>query len=332
MSLFSVGARQALPLALVTAMLATTPAAAQSAQPAPTRAPSTEPSQVQADTLFAEGRELLEKGKFPEACAKLARSEELSPAVGTLLNLAYCYEQLGKLRSAMDAYVEAETLATAAGESKRAAFAKERHAAVEPRAPKLVVRVMAPEAPGLEIKRNGLTLAKADLDHPVAVDPQDYVITATAPGHTPWKGALVVRGEGAVVTLIVPPLEAAAPAQPPPGAQGTVIGARRLAALGLGVVSAVAIGAGIGVGIAAKSRHDDASSHCDPTGCDETGAAIQHGAVVQGNVATGLVVFGALSGVAGIYLWLVGAPEARRPARSVRVDVSPFGAALGGRF
>ncbi|MEA2752751.1 MAG: hypothetical protein QOI41_6894, partial [Myxococcales bacterium] len=42
-------------------------------------------SQPQADALFAEGRELLEKGKYPEACAKLARSEELAPAVGTLL-------------------------------------------------------------------------------------------------------------------------------------------------------------------------------------------------------------------------------------------------------
>ena len=76
-------------------------------------------NRVEFDTLFAEGRELLEKGKYPEAGAKLSRSEELAPAVGTLLNLAYCYEQLGKLRSAMEAYLEAERLANVAGEAKR---------------------------------------------------------------------------------------------------------------------------------------------------------------------------------------------------------------------
>ena len=104
---------------------------------------STSPLQQQADTLFAEGRELLEKGKFPEACAKLARSAELSAAVGTLTNLGYCNEQIGKLRSAMNAYAEAETLATAVGDTKRAAFARERLAAVEPKAPKLVLRLVA---------------------------------------------------------------------------------------------------------------------------------------------------------------------------------------------
>lgn len=330
----SVGAKSALPLVLAIMMLAAAPAQAQSAPPrAGAAGAAADATQQQADSLFAEGRDLLEKGRFPEACAKLARSEELSPAVGTLLNLGYCYEQLGRLRSAMDAYVEAETLATAAGDAKRAAFAKERHAAVEPRAPRLVVRVMSPEAQGLEVRRNGSLLARTDLDHPIPVDPQDYVITASAPRHLPWKGAFVVRGEGAVVTVIVPPLddappEPAAAVRPEPG-----LGPRRIAALGLGLASAVAIGAGVGVGVAAKSRHDDAAPHCDATGCDEVGASIQHGAVVQGNVATGLVVFGALAGAAGIYLWLVGAPEVNKPVqRSVRVDVSPFGAALEGLF
>ena len=73
---------------------------------APARA---EPSE--ADALFSQGRELLEKGRFLEACEKLRRSEELAPAVGTLLNLGFCYEQTAKLRSAMEAYSEAEILA-----------------------------------------------------------------------------------------------------------------------------------------------------------------------------------------------------------------------------
>ncbi len=313
------------------------PANAQTPPNVPSGPPSTSAtgSPPQADALFAEGRELLEKGKYPEACAKLARSEELAPAVGTLLNLAYCYEQLGKLRSAIDAYAEAEKLAIAAGETKRAAFAKERYAAVEPRAPKLIVRVVPPEAPGLEVRRNDTPIAKQDLDHAIAVDPQDYLISASAPGYKPWKGAVIVRGEGAVLTVVVPPLEATS-AAPAPVAEhpSSSLGVRRVAALALGAVSALALGAGVGIGLAAKSRYDDASSHCDATGCDDTGVSIKRGAAAQGNLATVLVAAGVLTGATGIYLWIVGAPQDKpeKPARSVRVDLGPRGAGVGGTF
>ena len=283
-----------------------------------------------ADALFSEGRDLLEKGRFAEACAKLARSEELAPAVGTLLNLGYCYEQLGKFRSAMDAYAEAEVLANVANEPKRATFARERFTAVEPRTAKLVVRIVPPEAPGLEVKRNGIVIAKTNFDHPIPIDPEDYVISASAPGYVPWQSAIIIKGEAAVVTVIIPPLVSASTATA--GAAPSRLGSRRIMALGLGAVSALAIGAGVAAAFSAKSRYDDAQSHCDASSCDEVGASIQHGAVVEGNIATGLIGFGALCGAAGIYLWIVGAPEAKQNPRAVRLDVGPRGAMLGGRF
>lgn len=320
----SAAARWALPLVLSVTFVATT-----LARPAAAQQPS--PLQQQADALFAEGRELLEKGKFPEACAKLARSAELSAAVGTLTNLGYCNEQIGKFRSAMNAYAEAETLATAVGDTKRAAFARERLAAVEPKAPKLVLRLVPPEAPGLTLKRNGTPMLKTDLDRPIPVDPQDYGIEAAAPGFVTWKGAVVVRGDGAVVTIMVPPLEReAAHAE---AAHGETFGMKRVAAVGLGALSLFALGGGVAVGLAAKSRYDDAADHCDATGCDATGASIQSGAAAQGNVATALIALGLLSGGGAVYLWLTGAPE-RQPAaaRAVRLDVTPRGALLEGRF
>ena len=313
------GSRWGLPLALVAAMLV--PARDAAAQ-------GTTAGQSQADASFNEGRELLEKGRFAEACPKLARSEELAPAVGTLLNLAYCYEQLGKLRSAMDAYAEAQTLASAAGDVKKTTFAKDRFAAVEPRAPKLVLRVVSPEAPGLEIKRNAVIVAKTDLDHPIAVDPQDYVITASAAGHVTWKGAIIVHGDGAVVTLLVPPLERVAMATAAAPTKASPLTIKRIAGLGLGAVSALAIGGGIAAAFSAKARYDDAGPHCDATGCDEVGASIQSGAATQGNIATALIGLGVLAGAAGVYLWIVGAPE----GKPVGVVVSPLGASLGGRF
>ncbi len=286
---------------------------------APGAVAQSSPPQTQADALFSEGRELLEKGRYAEACAKLAKSEELAPAVGTLLNLAYCWEQAGRLKSALDAYSQADSLASSAGETKRAIFAKERYAAVEPRTTKLVVKLTAPEAPGLEVKRNGVVMNKGEFGRPSPVDPGEVALTATAPGYAAWRGAIVVKGEGGLVTMIVPPLTteklAAAPASPG-------LGTRRLAALGLGGLSALAIGAGVGLAFAAKSRYNDARSHCDDAGCDDTGHEIQSGAVAQGNIATALIGLGLLSAGAGVYLWIVGAPE----------NVAASSSLLGGRF
>jgi hypothetical protein len=306
-----------------------------SEQPAAAQA---RPGQTAADALFNEGRELLEKGRFAEACPKLAKSEELAPAVGTLLNLGYCWEQLAKLRSAMDSYAEAETLALTAGDTKRAAFAKERFRAVEPRAMKLIVRVAPPEVPGLEIKRNGVVLTKSELEHPIAVDPEDFTVTATAPGHEPWKGGIIVRGEGATVTMIVPPL-----ADPKGGGGGGAMGGtnlsvRRIAALGLGGLSALALGGGLAAAVSAKARYNDASSHCDASGCDAVGASIQSGAVAQGNLATGFIGFGVLAAAAGVYLWLTGGPSlgvsamTSPPRSAARLELGPFGTRLGGSF
>ena len=319
----------ALPLVLV---------ALTAAALAPTRSAHAQgqPPQSQADALFAEGRDLLEKGRYAEACPKLAKSEELAPAVGTLLNLGYCWEQAGKLRSAMDAYSQAEAFASNSGEAKRAAFAKDRYAAVEPRAMKLIVRIAPPEAPGLEVKRNGVVIPKTDLDRPIPVDPEDYVVTASAPGRVAWKGAVIVKGESAAVTIIVPPLDDIAKVAAPLAPERASLGARRIAALGLGAVSTLAIGGGVAAAFTASARYDDAAPHCTASDCDATGNMIQRGAVTQGNIATALLALGLMAGGAGIYLWVVGAPDSAPPAKkgsaALHVELGPQPGGLGGRF
>lgn len=292
----------------------------------------------QADTLFNEGRDLLEKGRFSEACAKLKESEQLSPAIGTLLNLGYCWEQLGRLKSAMDAYGEAEVMAGSAADAKRSSFAKERFAAVEKRAPKLVIRLTPQSTPDLEVSRNGVSVAKADLEKPIAIDPEDHVVAASAPGFEPWRSAFLVRGEGTTITIIVPPLTRAAPAPAMAGPAGPIVGVRRIAAIGLGAIGLFAAGAGVAAAVSAKSRYDDSASHCDARGCDATGVDLQERAAAQGNFATALVALGIVSTAAGVYLWIVGAPD-RQPhdktapaPRAASFQIRPTGVSLGGTF
>src|SRR5262245_20973343 len=59
-----------------------------------------------ARALFAEGRKLLDEGKFNEACPKFQESLRLKPGIGTRFNLADCWEKSGRTASAWGEFLE----------------------------------------------------------------------------------------------------------------------------------------------------------------------------------------------------------------------------------
>ena len=91
------------------------------------RAETSTQNRAAAEVLFNEAGQLFRQGKYEAACQKLASSEKLDPAVGTQLNLARCYEKIGKTASAWIAFVDAAATAKSAGQAEREASAREAH-------------------------------------------------------------------------------------------------------------------------------------------------------------------------------------------------------------
>ncbi|APR77729.1 Hypothetical protein A7982_03076 [Minicystis rosea] len=166
-----------------------------------------------ADTLFREGRALVKQGKYADGCPKLAASQKLDPAIGTLLALGDCYELAGQTASAWATFNDAGAMARKAGDQRRGDEAARRAGLLEPKLSKLVIEI-APDAraEGLEVRRNGKTIDTALLGAAIPIDPGEQTIEATAPNRKPWVTKVQVEAKPGAVTVRVPAL-AVAPAE-----------------------------------------------------------------------------------------------------------------------
>lgn len=163
-----------------------------------------------ADALFREGRTLVKAGKYAEGCPKLEASQNLDPAVGTLLALGDCYELQGKTASAWATFNDAQTLAKKREDKRREPETVRRANLLEPKLSKLTIDVPADvRVAGLEVKRNGKILDAGLFGSALPVDPGEQVIDVTAPGKQPYHTNVQIEAKPGVTTLRIPVLEAA---------------------------------------------------------------------------------------------------------------------------
>jgi hypothetical protein len=292
--------------------------------------------QASAQTLFDAGRRLIAQGNFVEACPKFLESQRLDPGVGTLLNLADCYEHIGRLASAWTNFLDAAGLAHSSKEVEREKMARERAALLEPRLSKLTIAVSPDsDVPDLEIKRDGSLVGRVSWNIPMPVDAGTYSIEAKARGKKPWRTSIEVRGEGAEVGTTIRledslevlasahSDEGAAPETPHPSDGRT----QRTVALVVGGAGLVGLGLGAIFAVNAKSRYDESRGNCnpqDPNRCNPSGLDQRDSARSMGNAATVAVSLGAAALATGTILYFVAPTLDSRGAGA--------GVAIGGVF
>ncbi len=179
------------------------------------RAQTNSSDKAAADALFDAARDLMKQQRYAEACPKFADSERLDPGTGTLLNLGRCYALNGQTASAWTTYREAAARARAEGQAEREALAREEAAKLEPKLTRVVIQVSEEaRAAGVTVLRDGEELPKTLWGVPTPMDPGEHTMEATAPGKAPRTATFRVEGEGATVSVVVPPLSDRTPAPP----------------------------------------------------------------------------------------------------------------------
>ena len=290
--------------------------------------------------LFNEGKALLEKNDWVGACAKFRASYEVQPAVSPLLNIARCDEHDGKLAHAWDEYARALTLnKDTEGKARKEeldTFAKKAIAELEPRIPKLTIRV-SPTPDGLHVTRDGADFANGTLGVALPADPGDHTVVVSAPGFKTETRALHLDegASGDVSISLVPMPETKEPPQGPSGKSAAepshpkaqpprtwpwVVGAVSLAPLGVG------IGFGVDALLASnKISGCKATPICGPA----DGLKASDVSSLNQRKDTGRILFGVLGGVGlvGVTVGIVGLATAPHHATTVGLRVSP---SLGG--
>ncbi|HEX3344270.1 MAG TPA: hypothetical protein VHS09_06840 [Polyangiaceae bacterium] len=333
--------------ALLVAALASTSVAARAQGPSPEDA-------ALAQSLFDEARHLMLADRFAEACPKLADSERLDPALGTLLNLAVCNEHVGKTASAWAEYRDAESIAKREGRAERVAYAHGHAAQLEPRLSHLViVGAEGVSTRGLEVLVDGVAVGEAALGDVIPVDPGPHRIEASAARKRRWSLDVVVGDHAEDRRVVLPALEDApvpAPAPPPvldqalPGGPTAVVPAppapspgephasarpSRAAFYVVGTAGMASLAFGAVAGMQAIVRWNDrtrlcSGDTCPPTGLDADGSARSW--ALAADVGLGV---GAVAVAAAAYLfWASSSTEAPRSA--VHVRFTPTVSSKGG--
>jgi serine/threonine-protein kinase len=251
--------------------------------------------------------------------------------VGTLLNLADCYEQNGQTASAWAEFRIAAAAASAAGQGERERIARERERRLLPLLARLIIAIPPAQAAStLTVRRDDLVLDRSLWGVAVPIDPGDHSLVVSAHGKRPYTETIHIPARpGARVTVAVPALadlparELPSPAAPvrDPGWRGQQIAGVALVGVGLaGLVS------GSALGLSAIARNNSAAPHCRGDDCDPRGVALRSDALRAGTASTAAFIAAGALLAGGAAIYFTAPKQGQVSASAAQVSAS---AALG---
>ena len=300
-----------------------------------------------AEALFQQGTDLMSEKRYANACEKFEGSQQLDPALGTMLRLADCYDRAARSASAWALFREAASLARTRGETERERMAVERANELEKRLSKLEIRIDRKNVPsGFEVQLNGMNVPRASWDTPMPVDPGQQRISVSAPDRIAWSTTVQTVGQE-TRTVEIPALAAkprseaheanAGVANPSVAADGS--GGTRTTLRGVGYVAGSFAIAGLAVGgllaYKAHSANEQSLAQCkfdDPNACTQQGKDDRDRAKALGDGAT-IAFIGSGAVLAGSIVLLLSTrgAEPRAPA-SRAISASPTVSTTGAGF
>jgi hypothetical protein len=295
-----------------------------------------------AKTLFEQGQKQMEDKNFDAACQSFKASNEAVARVGTLLNLADCYEKGGKLASAWGAYFDAIALGRRQNKPEYEDFAQKSQSRLEPLLSKMTI-IVPPEVKveGMKVTRDGQAVEPVALGVAIAVDPGKHVIEATAPHKLAFHTEVTVDAAHKNVDVKIEKLADApmawARTNQPQIVEKVVevpsaITPLRIGGIVLGSLGVAGVIVGSVLGFVANDKYQSAlKNDCggNPNACTPVGVTNGGTAHDLANVATGFFVGGLVAVAGGVTLFIVGAPSRpeTQPAASLRVTPLVGGAA-----
>jgi hypothetical protein len=168
-------------------------------------------------------QDLKKQGQLQEALAHFEESQRLDPKLTTLMELADCEEQLGKLVDAQSHFAAARDKAAHDELPQSKAKAEQRRAAVEARLAHLTLQLAADAPAGTQVFNDDAPLDPASLGAPLTTNPGDHVIVVKAAEHDDAKyNVKLADGDNQTLPIAAGPATAK-PAPPPPPPPPVVI-------------------------------------------------------------------------------------------------------------
>ncbi len=290
----------------------------------------------EAARLFQEAKELMDQGRYAEACPKLDRSRALDPQVGTTLNLAFCYESLGKTASSWSTWLDGAAEAGAKGQADREALARRRAAQLESRLLRITILVAPqPDEEAIDLRLDGVPISKRRWGAPTPVDPGPHWVQATAEGKRTWFTAIQVDDQHVpLVRVAVLEVETRPEVVEAPAASLGHVPARRIAAVALGGLGVAALAGMSALALVAKSTY--AGANCQGDACLKAGVDDRDRANTEAGLATAAATAG-VAALAGAALLWFGSPRPRTGAQTgltvlPAVGQDAWGLSLRGRW